>query len=259
MNRFYNFSFLIMDLKLNKMDEIIRSNLQMIRKRIDTACEKSGRDPAEVKLLLATKTVPAERIQLAIDEGFHLLGENKVMEGLEKYETLKSQACEWHLIGHLQTNKVKHVLKFADVVQSVDRFRLAQKLQNRCEFDGRDLDVYIQVNTSYEESKFGVAPERAVELIKKVYDLPRLHIRGLMTIGILSSKDERVRDCFKLLKEIQQKAQELNLPRADFEELSMGMSNDLEIAIEEGSTMVRVGTAIFGERPYPDSYYWNEK
>src|SRR5690625_1140451 len=126
------------------------------------------------------------------------------------------------MIGHLQTNKVKHVLKFADVIQSVDRMRLARRLQNRCEFDGREIDVFIQINTSYEESKFGVAPEKAIDFIKQVHDMPRLHIKGLMTIGILSSKDEKVRDCFKLLHEIQQKAQALNLPRARSEERRVG-------------------------------------
>jgi len=140
----------------------------------------------------------------------------------------------------------------------VDRLRLANRLQNRCEFDNRDLDIFIQVNTSYEASKFGIAPEKAIEFIKQVSDFPRLHIKGLMTIGILSSRDEKVRDCFKLLKEIQLQARELDLPRASFDELSMGMSGDLEIAVEEGSTMLRIGTAIFGERPFPDSYYWNE-
>jgi len=240
------------------MDEIIRTNLQTIQQRIEKACDRAGRNPEEVKLLLATKTVSVGKIQIAIDEGYHLLGENKVQEAAEKHEKLVSQPVKWHMIGHLQTNKVKHVLKFADVIQSVDRMRLARRLQNRCEFDGREIDVFIQINTSYEESKFGVAPEKAIDFIKQVHDMPRLHIKGLMTIGILSSKDEKVRDCFKLLHEIQQKAQALNLPRASFDELSMGMSNDLELAIEEGSTMVRVGTAVFGERPYPDSYYWNE-
>lgn len=240
------------------MDEIIKANLRRIQHRIEESCYVAGRDTEKVKLLLATKTVPVDRIKIAVEEGYHLLGENKVQEALEKYDKLDSPPVEWHAIGHLQTNKVKHVLKFADVVQSVDRIRLAKRLQNRCEFDDRDIDVFIQVNTSYEESKFGVPPEQALDFIKQVYEFPRLHIKGLMTIGILSSKDEKVRDCFKLLREIQHKAQALNLPRASFEELSMGMSNDLEIAIEEGSTMVRVGTAVFGERPYPDSYYWNE-
>lgn len=236
----------------------IQENLKTITSRMEEACRQANRDPKEVRLLLATKTVPAENVQIAVDEGYHLLGENKIMEGLHKYNQLKSNMCEWHIIGHVQTNKVKHILKYADVVQSVDRMKLVRKLHNRCNFDDRDIDIFIQVNTSYEESKFGVAPEKALEFIKQVSEFPRLHIKGLMTIGILSSKDDKVRDCFKLLKEIQQKAMELNLPNASFDELSMGMSNDLELAILEGSTMIRVGTAIFGERPYPDSYYWNE-
>lgn len=239
-------------------ENTIKNNLKIIQERINLACQKAGRDRKDVKLLLATKTVSTEKIQLAIDEGYSLIGENKVMEAREKYAVLKDNACQWHLIGHLQTNKVKYVLQFADVVQSIDRMKLANKLQNRCEYDNRDIDVFIQVNTSYEKSKFGIPPEKALEFIKEVAKLPRLHIKGLMTIGLLSSKDEKVRDCFKLLKDIQLRAQTLQLSNASFDELSMGMSNDLELAIEEGSTLVRVGTAIFGDRPYPDSYYWNE-
>jgi len=237
---------------------LIKPNLKIIQDRINIACRNAGRNPAAIKLLLATKTISADKIKLAIEEGYHLLGENKVMEARDKYEILKKEKCQWHIIGHLQTNKIKYALKFADVIQSVDRMKLVEKLQNRCDHDKRDIDIYIQINTSYEESKFGMAPENALEFIKKVTEFPRLHIKGLMTIGLLSSKDAKVRDCFKLLKEIQLKAQELKLPNASFTELSMGMSNDLELAIEEGSTMVRVGTAIFGARPYPDSYYWNE-
>src|SRR5690606_4208417 len=244
--------------KIEMAENIIKHNLKSIQDRMNKACEQSGRELSEVKLLLATKTVSAEKIQLAIDEGYHLLGENKVMEAQEKYEILKNENCQWHIIGHLQTNKIKYALKFADVIQSVDRMKLASKIQNRCEYDQRGINIFIQVNTSYEESKFGIAPEKAIEFIKQVSEFPRLHIKGLMTIGLLSSKDEKVRDCFKLLKEIQLKAQELQLENASFDELSMGMSNDLELAIEEGSTMVRVGTAVFGERPFPDSYYWNE-
>ncbi|QAA83252.1 YggS family pyridoxal phosphate-dependent enzyme [Aequorivita sp. H23M31] len=239
--------------------DIIKNNLKIIQKRINRACDLSNRNKNEVKLLLATKTVSVENIQFAIDEGYSLLGENKVMEAMEKYEVLKENRCEWHIIGHLQTNKIKYALKFADVIQSVDRIKLANKLQNRCEYDGRNIDIFIQVNTSFEKSKFGIAPERAIEFIKQVSEFPRLHIKGLMTIGLLSSQDEKVRDCFKLLKEIQLKSQALELPNASFDELSMGMSNDLELAIEEGSTMIRVGTAIFGQRPFPDSYYWNER
>ncbi len=240
------------------MKEAIKENLKIIQNRMAMACKEAGRNLEEVKLLLATKTVSAENIQTAIDEGYSLLGENKVLEAQEKYEVLKEQQCKWHIIGHLQTNKIKYALKFADVIQSVDRIKLATKLQNRCDYDQRDIDIFIQVNTSFEKSKFGVAPDKAIEFITQVSEFSRLNIKGLMTIGLLSSKDEKVRDCFKLLKEIQQKAKELKLPNATFDELSMGMSNDLELAIQEGSTMIRVGTAIFGTRPYPDSYYWNE-
>lgn len=237
----------------------IQSNLKIIQDRIQSACRRSGRSPEEVQLLLATKTVTAERIRPLIDKGYTLLGENKIQEAVQKNKVLKDKNLQWHIIGHLQTNKVKFITPFVDVVQSIDRIRLAQKLQNRMEFDQRErIDVFIQVNTSYEKSKFGVAPEQALDLIKQVSELPRLHIKGLMTIGILSSKDDKVRDCFKLLKEVQYQARNLQLENASFDQLSMGMSNDLELAIEEGSTLIRVGTGIFGKRPYPDSYYWNE-
>lgn len=241
------------------MNPTILENLKIIERRMKLACEKAGRNTDDVKLLLATKTVSTDNIQSVIDKGYTLLGENKIQEAMDKYELLNDQPLKWHFIGHLQTNKVKFVTQFVDVVQSIDRLKLAQKLQNRLVYDGREsMDVFIQVNTSFEESKFGIAPDKALELIQKVAELPNLKIKGLMTIGLLSSKDEKVRECFKLLKEIQLKAQALNLPNASFNELSMGMSNDLELAIEEGSTIIRVGTAIFGEREFPDSYYWNE-
>ena len=241
------------------MTNPIIENIKAIENRIAQACNNAGRSREEVKLLLASKTVDASRIQTVIDQGYTLLGENKIQEAMAKHEPLKIQPIDWHFIGHLQTNKVKFITQFADVVQSIDRLRLATKLQNRLVYDNREsMDIYIQVNTSFEASKFGVSPDKALELIKQVSELPNLNIKGLMTIGILSSKDDKVRDCFKLLKEIQLKAQELSLPNASFKELSMGMSNDLELAIEEGSTMIRVGTAIFGKRAFPDSYYWNE-
>lgn len=241
------------------MDNEVAQNIQRVRQRIDSACEKYGRSKDDVKLLLATKTVSGDKIKAAIDLGYNILGENKVQEGAEKYDLLKGNNCQWHLIGHLQTNKIKHALKYVDVIQSVDRIKLAEKLNSRCEFDNRDVDIFIQVNTSNEHSKFGVEPESAIEFIKRVSEFDRLNIKGLMTIGLLSSQNDAVRDCFKRLKEIQYQAIEQELPNACFKELSMGMSNDLELAIAEGSTMIRVGTAIFGERLYPDSYYWNEK
>lgn len=240
------------------MDEII-TNLQQILKRIETSCKQAGRDPNEVKLLLATKTVPADRIKIALNAGQTLIGENKVQELKEKFEALKETPHTKHFIGHLQSNKIKDILKCnVACIQSLDRFDLAEKLHQRLQSEGKTIEVLIQVNTSNEESKFGVNPENAIDLVKVVAQLETLRIKGLMTIGLFSEETEKVRTCFKLLKNIQQQVIELEIPNVEMKELSMGMSGDLETAIEEGATIIRVGTAIFGQRNYPDSYYWNE-
>lgn len=241
------------------MAESILENLKIILQRIENACLKSNRKPDEVRLLLATKTVSAENIKIAIEAGQTLIAENKVQEVKEKYESLKSIAHESHFIGNLQTNKIKDLLK-CDVscIQSLDRLDLAQKLHQRLLFENKTMEVLIQVNTSNEESKFGIHPDQAIELIQQVSELETLKIKGLMTIGLFSAETEKVRKCFQLLKNIQQKTISLNIPNVEMKELSMGMSGDLETAIEEGSTIVRVGTAIFGQRIHPDSYYWDE-
>lgn len=237
----------------------IIDNIAQIRARIKEAALSVGRNPEEIKLLLATKTVSAENILVALNSGEQLIGENKAQEIKSKYDELLDVPHQKHFIGHLQTNKIKELLRY-DVacIQSIDRLDLAEKLQARLEFEKKEIDVLIQVNTSNEESKFGVAPEGAIELTKQVSMLPNIHIKGLMTIGLFSAEEEKVRVCFKLLKSLQQQIVALNLPGVEMRELSMGMSHDLEFAIEEGSTMVRVGTAIFGKRIYADSYYWNE-
>lgn len=241
------------------MSENILENLNTVLARIENACLRCGRNPKEVKLLLATKTVTPERIKIALNVGQQLIAENKVQEVKEKFEALQDTPHISHFIGHLQTNKIKDILKYGiSCVQSVDRIELAEKLQQKLAERNQQMDVFIQVNTSNEESKFGVTPENALELVKQVAQLPNLKIKGLMTIGLFSSDEEKVRQCFKRLKQIQQDVTQLALPNVDVSELSMGMSGDLEIAIEEGATIVRVGTAIFGKRIYPDSYYWNE-
>lgn len=237
----------------------VLTNIAQIKKRIALACEKSGRNPNEVRLLLATKTVSAENIRIAIESGETLIGENKVQEVKEKFEELKDIPHTKHFIGHLQTNKIKDILKYGvSCVESLDRLDLAEKLHQRLLFENKKMDVFIQVNTSSEESKFGINPENAVEFTKQVSQFDRLNIKGLMTIGLFSAETEKVRECFKLLKNIQQKIISENIPNVQMNELSMGMSGDLETAIEEGATIIRVGTAIFGQRIYPDSYYWNE-
>ncbi len=241
------------------MTESILENLKLILTRIENACLKSNRNPAEVRLLLATKTVSAVNIKIALEAGQTLIAENKVQEVKEKYEALKSIPHESHFIGHLQSNKIKDLLKCEiSCIQSLDRLDLAQKLHQRLLFENKIIDVLIQVNTSNEESKFGVHPDQAIELIQQVSKLETLKIKGLMTIGLFSAETEKVRKCFQLLKNIQQEVIALNIPNVEMKELSMGMSGDLETAIEEGSTIVRVGTAIFGQRIHLDSYYWNE-
>lgn len=240
------------------MDEII-SNLNQINKRIKNACKKAGRKPDEIKLLLATKTVPAERITIALQAGQTLIAENKVQEIKEKYEALKEIPHTQHFIGHLQTNKIKEILKYnVSCIQSLDRLELAEKLHQRLKTENKTIEVLIQVNTSNEESKFGVSPDEVITFVKQVAQFETLNIKGLMTIGLFSAETEKVRKCFQLLQAIQQQVIALKLPRVQMQELSMGMSGDLETAIEEGATIIRVGTAIFGRRIYPDSYYWNE-
>lgn len=237
----------------------VEKNLQHINERIQKVCETSGRDPKEVKLLLATKTVSADNINRAIKAGETLIGESRAQELEQKYNSIQHKDADVHFIGHLQTNKVNQVLRYSSFIHSVDRMRLANRLHRRLTNLEREINILIQVNTSYEESKFGIAPEEALNFIEQVSKLDTLNIKGLMTIGKLSSKPEEARKYFRLLKSIQQQAIEKDFPGVEMDILSMGMSDDYEIAIEEGSTMVRVGTAIFGERIYPDSYYWNEQ
>lgn len=235
-------------------------NLKSVLRRMEQACLQANRNPESVRLLLATKTVSADRIKKALHAGQLLIGENKVQEIKEKYDALKDTPHELHFIGHLQTNKIKDILNYGvTCVQSLDRLDLAEKLHRRLRDTGRSLDVFIQVNTSGEASKFGVAPEEALALTESVAQLSTLRIRGLMTIGLFSAETEKVRVCFKSLKAVQEEIIAANIPGVVPKELSMGMSGDLETAIAEGATLIRVGSAIFGQRIYPDSFYWNEE
>lgn len=237
------------------MTTLIR-NIEATRQRVKSACAKCGRDSRDIRLLLATKSVSAANILLALRAGETLIGENKVQELKEKFDALKEVPHETHFIGHLQTNKIKDVVKYAQCIQSVDRLALAEKLQQRLEFENRTMEVFLQVNTSGESSKFGIAPEKALDLGRQVMHLDRIRLRGLMTIGLFSAETGQVRACFRLLKNIQRQLLDQGLP---VYALSMGMSGDLETAVEEGATLVRVGTAVFGPRPYPDSFYWNAR
>lgn len=241
------------------MKDDILINLETILHRIENVCIQNNRSPEEVRLLLATKTVSAERIKTALQAGQTLIAENKVQELKEKYEALAATPHENHFIGHLQTNKIKDILKYqVSCIQSLDRLDLAEKLHQRLLFENKTMNVLIQVNTSGEESKFGIHPDNAVEFVKRIAELTTLKVKGLMTIGLFSGETEKVRACFRLLGDIRQDVIDAAIPDVEMKELSMGMSGDLEIAIQEGATIVRVGTAVFGQRAYPDSYYWNE-
>lgn len=241
------------------MSNSVEENLNYVRQRMEAACFNSGRPVEDVKLLLATKTVTLEKLQMAMQAGEVLFGENKAQELRDKFPLMEQyNRVEWHFIGHLQTNKVKDVVKYVTLIHSVDRLKLGQALHQQLLKDNKTMDILMQVNTSYEESKFGVSPDSALELVEQLAGLETLNIKGLMTIGKLNGTPEETRQCFRLLKAIQKQIREKQLPRVEMDVLSMGMSGDFEMAIEEGATIVRVGTKVFGERYLPDSYYWDE-
>lgn len=234
----------------------VSANLERVRTTIQDAASRSGRARDAVRLVLVTKTIAPDRVAEAIRARQHDLGENKVQEGLRKAEALSGEPIRWSMIGHLQSNKVKDVLRFADEVQSLDRMSLATALDKRLQQLGRGLDVLVQVNTSGEASKFGLAPEEVAAFLAQLPALSALRPRGFMTLATFTSDEAEVRRCFRLLRDLRDRARQ-DAPQGDaLSELSMGMSGDYPWAIEEGATIVRVGQAVFGPRPLPDSHYW---
>ena len=225
----------------------IRENVQFVRNKIAEACQRSGRDPEEIELVAITKTVDVEQINEAMEAGILVVGENRVQEAWRKFQEV-GKGVHWHIVGHLQTNKVKRVLQFADMIHSVDSVYLAREIQTQAEKLDRTIEILIQVNTSGEESKFGLEPEVTISGIEAISAFSNLEIKGLMTIGVFLPNPEDVRPCFKLLRDLKSQVNEHKIAGVEIGTLSMGMTNDYEVAIEEGSTMVRVGTAIFGKR-----------
>lgn len=234
----------------------IAANLHEVEQRIAAAARGAGREPAEVRLLPVSKTVPVERIRQAVAAGVRRLGENKVQEAHEKAEALAEEGLDWVVIGHLQSNKAKYVARFADEVQSIDRPKVARALDERLQAEGRPMDVLVQVNTSGEASKYGVEPDSADRLLREIAGLGSLRVRGLMTLALFSDDQDRVRACFRRLRALRDRLRDSAPDGVCLDRLSMGMSGDYELAIAEGSTEVRVGTAVFGKRPTPDSHYW---
>lgn len=237
--------------------EAFRRNLAAVRGRMAAACARVGRDPAEVRLLPVSKTVPEARVRLVYAAGCRELGENKVQEARHKAEAMADLVdLRWSVIGHLQTNKAKYVARFASEFQALDNLRVAEALDHRLQAKGRALDVLVQVNTSGEPSKFGLPPEEVAGFLRRLPGFASLRVRGLMTLALLSANPARVRPCFIRLRELRGRLREQAPAGVGMEELSMGMSGDFELAIEEGATIVRVGQVIFGARAVPDSHYW---
>ena len=221
-----------------------------VRERIDVACRAAGRDPAEVRLMAVTKTHGLDVLEEAYAAGLRLFGENRVPEAAEKAEQLADhQDLSWALIGHLQTNKVAKALRFAAELHTLDSLRLAEALDRRLQEQGRGLDVFVQVNTSGEPAKTGLAPEEVEDFVLDLRPFTALRVRGLMTLAVYSDDEAAVAACFTRLTGLQQRLRQLDAAPGSYDELSMGMSGDFELAIAHGATTVRVGQTLFGARP----------
>lgn len=233
--------------------DTMAGRLAHIQQRIARACARAGRAPDSVVLLPVSKTFDVDAIREAMALGLTRFGENKTQEIRQKAAALSGQGLQWVLIGHLQTNKSKDAARDATEVQSLDRPDLAEALHRRLLNEGRTLDVLVQVKTSAEPSKFGMAPEDVAAFLRRIAaEFPTLRVKGLMTLAVNSPHPEEVRACFRALRELRDQLRAEDIAGISLDRLSMGMSGDFELAIEEGSTEVRIGTAIFGARTYPD-------
>ena len=224
----------------------IADRVEKVQSAIEKACKRSGRSPEEIKLIAVSKTFPAEVIQQAYDAGLRIFGENKAQELRDKAPQLPAD-IEWHFIGHLQSNKIKYAAPVSALIHSVDSLSIAEALSAFAVKKGMEIPVLIEVNTSGEASKFGMTADDVEENFKQIRMLENIKVRGLMTIGPMTADEERIRNSFRLLRSLRDKLAAI-ADESEIAALSMGMSQDFEIAIEEGSTMIRVGTAIFGHR-----------
>ncbi|MBU4227675.1 YggS family pyridoxal phosphate-dependent enzyme [bacterium] len=225
--------------------ETIKNNLEIINEKIKKAALKANRNPEEIKLVAVTKTATIEQIKEAINAGVKIIGENKVQEAKEKYQILTADT-EWHLVGHLQTNKVKYAIEIFDCIQTVDSIKLAKEIDKRSLQFGKTTNVLVEVNVSGEESKYGIKPEEVEPFLKEISEFSRIRVRGLMTIAPIEEDKEVVRPYFRKLRELSKEIKSKNIKNVKMDYLSMGMTDDFEVAIEEGANMVRIGRGIFG-------------
>lgn len=227
----------------------LEENLHSIKQEIELFCKAKNRDPAEIKLVAVTKTVDTDRINEVIELGISDIGENKVQEVTTKYDSIK-KGVNWHLIGHLQSNKVKYIIDKVNLIHSVDSLALAKEISLRAGKISRTMDILIQVNPADEESKFGISYDETENFVREVSALPNIRIRGLMTIAPFDEDLEKVRPYFKMMKKKFESLKSIENENVTMEFLSMGMTGDYMVALEEGANIVRIGTGIFGKRDY---------
>ena len=227
----------------------IEKSLNAIKDNIAKACKKSNRKFEDVKLIAVTKTVDTDKMNEAINLGVTDIGENKVQEIQRKYDDIDKDV-RWHMIGHLQSNKVKYIINNVSLIHSLDRMSLAKEIQKRATENNVNIDVLIQVNIAEEESKFGLKVEEVIPFIESIMNFSNIRIKGLMTMAPYVSNSEEIRWVFRDLKKLSELVKSKSYPNVKMEYLSMGMTNDYEIAIEEGANLVRIGTGIFGDRTY---------
>lgn len=232
------------------MEKYIENNLKQVLSNIEKACLAAGRDSHEVTLCAVSKTKPWQAVVEAKEAGQKVFGENYVQEIVEKFEKLGNTDIDWHMIGHLQTNKVKYIIDKVVLIHSVDSLHLAEKISKEATKKGLTMDILLEVNAAKEESKWGFSADELMDQVAQIVSLPGIKIKGLMTSAPYTTDPESNRVHFKLMKQLFDQIKEAFPEQTDMSVLSMGMSGDYSVAIEEGSTMVRVGTAIFGERDY---------
>ncbi len=226
----------------------MKDRLSLIRSRIEKAALGSGRRPEDVQLVAVSKTVPSERLLTAIGLGVRVLGESYVQEAREKFNDLYAHPLSWHFIGHLQSNKTKYVVKIFDLIHSVDSLKLSREIDKQAAKIGKVQSVLVQVNIAEESSKSGVLLEDTAQLVTEMSQLTHLEVKGLMTMPPYFNAPEKARPYFKALRQLRDQLRAMEIPGVVMDELSMGMTGDFEVAIQEGATLVRIGTAIFGER-----------
>lgn len=231
------------------METMLCENLKKVEDNVDAACRKAGRSRDEVTLIAVSKTKPVEMLSTIYNQGIRDFGENKVQEMCDKMEQLPSD-IRWHMIGHLQTNKVKYIVGHTTLIHSVDSLHLAKEIEKQAEKKDVTVDILVEVNIAEEESKFGIHKEETYELVRQIAALPHVHICGLMTIAPYVENPEDNRMYFRGIRQLSVDIAEQNIDNVNMDVLSMGMTGDYMVAIEEGATIVRVGTGIFGERNY---------